>query len=99
MGSAVLLEGTAFQGLGSKPSGDCFCPGVQDEVVAAEIPRRWSGSSEPVTAAAAAALEHHSRPSVQGTAPDIAVGSPGSGCGNGLLQVDYLTTVAAAFCH
>lgn len=60
---------------------------VQDEVVAAVIPRRWAGSSGPATAAAAASLEHHSRPSVRGTTPDIAMGSPAGGGGT-LLQVD-----------
>lgn len=46
---------------------------MQDKTVTAVLPRRWAGSCEaPVTAAAAAASEHHMRPSVQGTSADVA---------------------------
>jgi hypothetical protein len=44
--------------------------------VQAMLPKRWAGSCKaPVTAAAAAATEHHTRPSVQGSADDVAAAS------------------------
>lgn len=49
---------------------------MQDTAVQAMLPKRWAGSCKaPVTAAAAAATEHHTRPSVQGSADDVAAAS------------------------